>query len=63
MIGAIVETKYGKVRCSTWRSISLGAEMNEDCLNLNIWSPSPDSKKRPVMVWIHGRAYVTSNQE
>ena len=28
---------------------------SEDCLYLNIWSASPDSKTRlPVMVWIHG---------
>jgi len=25
-----------------------------DCLNLNIWTPSTDRDKRPVMVWIHG---------
>ena len=27
-----------------------------DCLNLNIWTPSADRDKRPVMVWIHGGA-------
>ncbi|KKN30997.1 hypothetical protein LCGC14_0828460 [marine sediment metagenome] len=32
---------------------------DEDCLCLNIWTPSPDDKKRPVMVWIHGGAFVT----
>lgn len=30
---------------------------SEDCLYLNIWSPSPQGR-RPVMVWIHGGAYV-----
>jgi len=30
---------------------------SEDCLTLNIWTPAPDAKKRPVMVWIHGGAY------
>lgn len=29
---------------------------NEDNLTLNIWTPSPDNKRRPVMVWIHGGA-------
>ena len=29
----------------------------EDCLYLNIWTPKPDNKKRPVMFWIHGGAY------
>ena len=30
---------------------------SEDCLTLNIWTPAPDSKKRPVLVWIHGGAF------
>ena len=30
---------------------------SEDCLTLNIWTPAPDSKKRPVVVWIHGGAF------
>ena len=30
---------------------------NEDCLNLNIWTPGLDEKKRPVMVWIHGGGF------
>ena len=29
-------------------------DVSEDCLRLNIWTPSLDSKKRPVMVWLHG---------
>ncbi|MFC1589864.1 carboxylesterase family protein [Candidatus Omnitrophota bacterium] len=31
----------------------------EDCLYLNIWAPPEESdEKRPVMVWIHGGAFV-----
>ena len=30
---------------------------DEDCLTLNICTPSADQTKRPVMVWIHGGAY------
>jgi para-nitrobenzyl esterase len=32
--------------------------MDEDCLTLNIWTPACDDAKRPVMVWIHGGAFL-----
>jgi len=31
---------------------------SEDCLNLNIWTPNIDNKKRPVMFWLHGGAFI-----
>jgi para-nitrobenzyl esterase len=31
---------------------------NEDCLCLNVWTPGTDNRRRPVMVWIHGGAFV-----
>jgi para-nitrobenzyl esterase len=31
---------------------------SQDCLTLNIWTPSADAGRRPVMVWIHGGAFV-----
>lgn len=34
---------------------------SEDCLTLNIFTPACDSRKRPVVVWIHGGAYLTGN--
>jgi para-nitrobenzyl esterase len=37
---------------------SLGPRLDEDCLTLNIWSPAADGAKRPVMVWIHGGAFL-----
>jgi len=31
---------------------------NEDCLNLNVFTPAADNSKRPVMVWIHGGGFT-----
>jgi len=31
---------------------------DEDCLSLNIWTPGTDTKKRPVLVFIHGGGFV-----
>jgi para-nitrobenzyl esterase len=33
-------------------------ETAEDCLHLNVWTPAPDVARRPVLVWIHGGAFV-----
>ena len=35
-----------------------GAESQEDCLYLNLWTPACDGGRRPVLVWIHGGAFV-----
>jgi para-nitrobenzyl esterase len=32
---------------------------DEDCLQLNVWTPAPDDGRRPVMVWIHGGGFMT----
>ena len=32
---------------------------DEDCLNLNVYTPKVDKKKRAVMVYIHGGAFIT----
>lgn len=34
---------------------------SEDCLHLNIFTPACDKRKRPVVVWIHGGAYLTGS--
>jgi para-nitrobenzyl esterase len=34
----------------------------EDCLRVNIWTPGiNDTKKRPVMVWLHGGGFVSGS--
>jgi para-nitrobenzyl esterase len=37
-------------------------DVSEDCLKLNVWTPSiMDSKRRPVLVWLHGGGYTNGN--
>jgi para-nitrobenzyl esterase len=31
---------------------------SEDCLQLHVWTPAADGARRPVLVWLHGGAYV-----
>jgi para-nitrobenzyl esterase len=36
----------------------------EDCLRVNMWTPGADTRKRPVMVWLHGGGFSAgSGQE
>jgi para-nitrobenzyl esterase len=32
---------------------------DEDCLSLTICTPAPDGKPRPVLVWLHGGAWIS----
>lgn len=40
--------------------IDLGAPQGDDCLSLNVWASSDTEPgaRRPVLVWVHGGAYV-----
>lgn len=55
-------TKPG-LRCiqSPSGDIELGRHSDEDCLTLNVWTPPVSADKRPVMVWIHGGAFVNGS--
>lgn len=34
---------------------------DNNCQNLNIWTPGTDGEKRPVMVWLHGGGFSTGS--
>lgn len=36
-------------------------EQNEDCLNVNVWTPACDDARRPVLVWLHGGVLANSS--
>ncbi|MUL81455.1 MULTISPECIES: carboxylesterase/lipase family protein [unclassified Mycolicibacterium] len=38
-----------------------GLNTAEDCLTLNVWTPPVSDERRPVMVWIHGGAFVNGS--
>jgi para-nitrobenzyl esterase len=35
------------------------ARQDEDCLTVTVWTPAADNAGRPVLVWLHGGAYVS----
>ena len=54
-------------RCiqDTTRDPDFGRRTSEDCLNLNVWTPAGAAAgaQRPVMVWIHGGAFVNGSSD
>jgi len=45
-----------------WEVMALDEPMGEDCLILNVWTPSVGAgHKRPVMLWLHGGGYTSGS--
>lgn len=61
--GIFDATEYGSIALQTgFRAGTAGTDnMSESPLNLNIWTPAADNKKRAVMVWLHGGGFSTGS--
>jgi para-nitrobenzyl esterase len=62
--GVFDATRFGAVPYQPHKSVKAHLadapyRLGEDCLNLNIWSPAPDGRRRPVMVWIYGGSFTS----
>jgi para-nitrobenzyl esterase len=55
-------TEFGAACPQTDRRRTL-RRINEDCLFLNIWAPSKQTKPLPVMVWIHGGGFTNGSSD
>jgi para-nitrobenzyl esterase len=65
--GVLDCTQYGPRPCQNpppWCEDRDTAVYSEDCLNLNVWTPAIDNKKRPVAFYIFGGGHMEgSNSE
>lgn len=43
--------------------VGSGWREGEDCLTLNVWTPDPSARGLPVMVFIHGGAFVLGEKD
>ena len=56
--GAIAPQEKGGFLNTTWEDPAREFPMDNNCQNLNIWTPGiADGKKHPVMVWLHGGGF------
>ena len=62
--GIFEADSYGKISyqgASLGMSAQNGADNDNNCQNLNIWTPGTDDAKRPVMVWLHGGGFFSGS--
>jgi para-nitrobenzyl esterase len=55
--GILDASRVGSV-CAQMKFRHPGMQGSEDCLYLNIYTPSTGSHRLPVMVWIHGGTFI-----
>jgi para-nitrobenzyl esterase len=65
-IGQLDATRHGPIAPQLQAPLRVGVEENnspqdEDCLTLTIRTPAADAKGRPVLVWLHGGAWVVGS--
>lgn len=64
--GSIDTQAFGPSCVQNPGALSAAGELSEDCLSLNVFTPALDDGEKdiPVMVWIHGGAFIAggSNQ-
>lgn len=56
--GVLDATEFGPSCVQNASALSAMGEQDEDCLTLNVFAPE-SGEKLPVMVWIHGGAFVS----
>ena len=56
--GVRAAREYGRACMQTNAAISNLPAPSEDCLFVNVWTPSAAGQRLPVMVWIHGGGFV-----
>jgi len=63
--GELDATQFGPVaiqsrdpKAAMMSGITEKTVTSEECLALNIYSPAADGRRRPVVVWIHGGAFI-----
>ena len=61
-VGPISPQAQGNFPNGEWGEPGRSFTMDNNCLNLNVWTPNPtDGKKRPVMVWLHGGGFESGS--